>query len=97
MAITDHILDLLVTYGFQVLGALAILGLGLLLARWVGNALQRVLQQQDMEPPVRMLLVRIARGLVLLFVLLTALERLGVQIGPFLAGIGPTGWANTSH
>ena len=91
MAITDHILDLLVTYGFQVLGALAILGLGLLLARWVGNALQRLLRQQDMEPPVRMLLVRIARGLVLLFVLLTALERLGVQIGPFLAGIGVVG------
>ncbi|TAJ09267.1 MAG: mechanosensitive ion channel [Nitrospirae bacterium] len=91
MAITDHILDLLVTYGFQVLGALAILGLGLVLARWVGNALQRVLQQQDMEPPVRMLLVRLARGLVLLFVLLTALEKLGVQIGPFLAGIGVVG------
>lgn len=91
MAITDHMLDLLVTYGFQVLGALAILGLGLLLARWVGNALQRLLRQQDMEPPVRMLLVRITRGLVLLFVLLTALERLGVQIGPFLAGIGVVG------
>lgn len=91
MAITDHILDLLVTYGFQVLGALAILGLGLLLARWVGNALQRVLQQQDMEPPVRILLVRMTKGLVLLFVLLTALEKLGVQIGPFLAGIGVVG------
>lgn len=88
---TDHILDLLVTYGFQVLGALAILGLGLLLARWVGNALQRVLQQQDMEPPVRTLLVRMTKGLVLLFVLLTALEKLGVQIGPFLAGIGVVG------
>ncbi|MBM4132199.1 MAG: mechanosensitive ion channel [Nitrospira sp.] len=91
MAITDHMLDLLVTYGFQVLGALAILSLGLVLGRWVGNALQRLLQQQDMEPPVRMLLVRIVRGLVLLFVLLTALERLGVQIGPFLAGIGVVG------
>nr|MBI3613902.1 mechanosensitive ion channel [Nitrospirota bacterium] len=91
MAIKEHMLDRLVTYGFQVLGALAILVLGLVLARWVGNALQRVLQRQDMEPPVRMLLVRLARGLVLLFVLLTALEKLGVQIGPLLAGIGVVG------
>lgn len=91
MVISEQMRDLLIAYGVQVLGALAILAFGVLLARWVGRTLQRVLERQEMEPPVRSLLVRMTRGLVFLFVLLTALEKLGVQVGPLLAGIGVVG------
>jgi len=34
---TDLILDLLIRYGFQVLGAFAILAVGAIAARWIGG------------------------------------------------------------
>jgi hypothetical protein len=37
LSMKDLTTDLAIRYGFQILGALVILGVGLLLARWVGN------------------------------------------------------------
>jgi len=91
MSPKDLTLDLVIRYGFQVLGAIVILTVGLLLARWVGNATQRWLQRQDMEPPVRLLIVRAVRIVVLLFTLVVALDKFGVQVAPLIAGIGIAG------
>jgi len=87
----DIIVDLAIRYGFQVAGALAILAVGALLARWVGNVVQGWLQRQDMEPPVRILIVRVIRAIVFAFALLAALDKFGVQIAPLIAGIGIAG------
>ncbi len=57
----DLTLDLAIRYGFQVLGALVILGVGLLLARWVGNLLDGWLEKRALEPPARTLMVRVTR------------------------------------
>ena len=46
---------------------------------------------QTLEPPVRMLLVRIVKIVVLLFTAVIALEALGVPIAPLVAGIGVAG------
>jgi small conductance mechanosensitive channel len=45
----------------------------------------------NLEPPVRLLLVRIARIMVLGLFLIMALQNLGVQLLPLLAGIGVAG------
>lgn len=87
----DAIMDLLIRYGFQAAGALVILAAGLYAARWAGNFSERWLAKQDMEPPVRMLLSRLVRGLVILFVLLMVLQQIGVQIMPLVAGLGVAG------
>ena len=47
----DLTLDLLIRYGFQLLGAVVILAVGLLLARWVGAVTQRALERRTFEPP----------------------------------------------
>jgi small conductance mechanosensitive channel len=44
-----------------------------------------------MEPPVRMLLVKLTQVLILVFTAMAALGQLGVQIAPLLAGIGVAG------
>ena len=87
----DLTLDLLIRYGFQLLGALVILGAGLLLARWVGNATAKWLEGRAMEPPVRSLIVRAVRVVVLIFTLVVALDKFGFQIAPLVAGIGVAG------
>ncbi len=91
MSAKDLTLDLLVRYGFQILGAVAILAIGFVVARWVGNITQRALERRALEPPVRILMVRFVKVLVLLFTLLAALDKFGFQIAPLVAGIGVAG------
>src|SRR6058998_1448377 len=85
------ILDLAIRYGFQVLGALVILGGGILLAWWVGSMTDRPLQRWALEPPMRKLIVRVVRMVVLLFAVVVALDKFGFQIAPLVAGIGVAG------
>ena len=87
----DLIVEYSVRYGFQVLGAVLVFAVGAMVARWVGKLTGQWLQRQDMEPPVRMLLIKIVQGLVLLLTVMAALGQLGVQIAPLLAGIGVAG------
>jgi small conductance mechanosensitive channel len=87
MSVTDLILDLAVRYGFQVLGALVILGVGVLIARWIGRLVDHWLQGQKIEPPVRWLMVRSIRAVILLVALVVALDKFGFQIAPLVAGI----------
>ena len=87
----DLIIDLAIRYGFQVLGALVILGAGLALAHWIGGLTNRVLLRHTMEPPMRTLAVRVVRVVVLLFTLVVALDKFGFQIAPLVAGIGVAG------
>jgi small conductance mechanosensitive channel len=84
-------IDLLIRYGFQVLGALILLAAGLLVARWIGNVVSAWTLRQHIEPPVRMLLVRLVRVVVILLTVVVVLGNLGIQMSPFLAGIGVFG------
>jgi small conductance mechanosensitive channel len=88
VSVKDLTTDLLIRYGFQILGALVILGVGLLLARWVGNLMGQWLERRNLEPPVRILMVRAVRLVVLMFTLVVALDKLGFQVAPLVAGIG---------
>jgi small-conductance mechanosensitive channel len=65
MSVKELTLDLVVRYGFQVVGAIVILVAGFFLARWTGKVTERWLQPRVTEPPVRTLIVRAVRILVL--------------------------------
>ena len=78
-------------YGLQVIGAIIILIVGLLVARWVGNIFRRWLDKQHMEPPVKTLLVRVVRLLIMLFTLVSALDKFGVSVTALVTGIGVAG------
>ena len=88
---TKLIEDLAIRYGFQVLGALVILIAGIIVAKWLGSLTNRRLQKRTMEPPMRALLVRVVRVVVLIMAALVALDRLGFQIAPLVAGLGVAG------
>jgi small conductance mechanosensitive channel len=84
-------MDLVFRYGFQVLGAVVILAVGFLVARWLGGMADQRFQKQQMEPPMRVLLVRVIRILVLLMAFVVALDKFGFSIAPLVAGIGVAG------
>jgi small conductance mechanosensitive channel len=91
MPVQNLLIDLVVRYGFQVVGALVFLAVGLLAARWVGALAERQLERHRMEPPLRQLIVRAIRIVVLLLALVIALDKFGFQIAPLVAGIGVAG------
>ena len=85
------ITDLAIRFGPKVFVAIAIMVAGHYAGRWVGKAMARGLQKFDLEPPIRDLLVRVVRILVLGMFAIMALQNLGVELLPLIAGIGVAG------
>lgn len=84
-------IDFAVRYGFQIVGALLILTAGFFVAKWAGGVLMNALMKREMEPPVRSLIVRFTRLIIMIFTLVIALDKFGVEVGPLIAGIGVAG------
>lgn len=78
-------------YGMKVLVAIVMLIVGWLIVRWLSNLLARWLERQQLEPPVRQLLVRVVRLTLMLGVLVAALENAGLNVTALLAGITVAG------
>lgn len=83
--------DLAVKFGPKVLAAALILTLGYFVGRWIAKWLERALGHVEMEPPVRTLIVRIARAVITVLFLIMALQNLGVELLPLVAGLGVAG------
>jgi small conductance mechanosensitive channel len=87
----DKGLTFLFDVGPKLLGALVILTVGVVVASKVGKGLLGFLNKKDLEPPVRILIVRIVRLALMGVTLMIALEKLGMSITPLLAGLGVAG------
>jgi small conductance mechanosensitive channel len=84
-------IDLAIKFGPKVVVAVAILVLGFYAGRWVGRLVDRSLGRFHLEPPVRILLIRVARLLVFGLFVVMALQNLGVDLLPLIAGLGVAG------
>src|SRR5919197_1593310 len=91
MAVKTLFVDLAVRYGFEVLGAIVILVAGVFVGRWVGALVEAQLARHELEPPMKQLISRVTRVVVMLFALVVAIDKLGFQIAPLVAGIGVAG------
>jgi len=89
--VRSTVIDLALRFGPKLLTALIILTIGYLVGRQLSRWLERALSHFEMEPPVRSLIVRIARVLVSLLFVIMALQNLGVELLPLVAGLGVAG------
>jgi small conductance mechanosensitive channel len=89
--VADKVILYFVEHGVQILTAIVIMGLGLLIARWIGNVMHRWLKAKAFDEPVSVLIVRIVKLLLIAFIGIMALGQMGVQITPLIAGIGVAG------
>jgi len=83
--------DVAVRYGLQALGAVLIMVAGFIAARWTASLIDARLRKGAMEPPLRILIVRVIRVVVLALAGVAALDKFGVSIAPLIAGIGVAG------
>lgn len=91
----DHVkasaIDMALKFGPKLLVAITIMAAGYMVARWVGRMVDRLLHRFKLEPPVRSLLVRVAQLVVLILFAIMALQNLGVELLPLIAGLGVAG------
>jgi small conductance mechanosensitive channel len=87
----DTLFDLAVRFGPKLLVAILILVAGFFVAGWVGRGVERGLHRLELEPPVRQLLTRVIRILVVGLFAIMSLQNLGVELLPLLAGLGVAG------
>src|SRR2546423_15310267 len=86
--IQEKSITYLIDNGPKLLGALLIIVAGLLAARWIGQLVMRWLLKRDLEPPVRMLIMRLTKLLVVAFAMVIALGTMGVNMMAAVTGIG---------
>lgn len=84
-------LDLALRFGPKLLVAILIIIAGSMVSKWAAKGLLKGLRKFDLEPPVRELIVRIVRGLVIGLFTIMALQNLGVELLPLIAGLGLAG------
>jgi small conductance mechanosensitive channel len=87
----DTILDLAIRFGPRLFTAVLILVAGLAVSRSVSRYLARVLNRRDLEPPIRSLLTRVVWVLCIALFLIVALQNLGVELLPLIAGLSVVG------
>jgi len=90
-SLIQHIQVFLAEYAFKVVGAVVVFLAGLIVARWVSRMVQQKLEKRDMEPPVKMLILRILKLIIMAFTLVIVATQLGVQVMPIVAGLSVAG------
>lgn len=86
-----RMIDLSFEFGPRLLAALLILAVGYYVGRWVARMLDKVLDHLELDITIRQLLLRMARGVILVLFLIMALQNLGVDLLPLIAGLGVAG------
>jgi small conductance mechanosensitive channel len=89
--VQKKVVGFLTDYGIQIIGALIILAIGALIARWVGRKADQWFSKRRIEPPIRILTVRVIRLLIFGLAVVLALDKFGVPITPMIAGISVAG------
>jgi small conductance mechanosensitive channel len=90
-SVKDTLLDLAIRFGPKLLVAILILVAGAVASRWVSRWLLRMLARLELEAPVRLLLARAAWAACFALFFIMALQNLGVELLPLIAGLGVAG------
>lgn len=89
--LTEKIIFYFVDHGMQILTAIVLMGIGVFIARWIGNFVHHWLKSRAYDEPVSNLIVKVVKLLIIAFIGVMALGQMGVQITPLIAGIGVAG------
>lgn len=92
-SIKEQVVTLITTYGLKVLGALAILVIGLWVAKAIKTFVRRFMDKRSMDPIIASFLTNLVHIALAIFVLLAALDQIDVRTTSFVAVIGAAGLA----
>ena len=87
--------EIVVTYGFQFLGAIIILILGWQVAKWIARLTLKLCERVHLDITLARFFSNLAKALVLVFVVIIALGKFGITIAPFIAALGAVAFGGT--
>jgi small conductance mechanosensitive channel len=78
----------LVTYSFQILGAIIIMSIGVFIARKTGNFVFEIAEKRGLDVTLSRFFASFTKIAIITSALVISLPKLGIQITPFIAAIG---------
>ncbi len=89
----DKLIEFGVTYGFQILGALVFLLVGLKAAGWGGARISKILERRDIDQTLARFVGSMVKVIAVVFLVIITLGKFGVSIATLiaLAGAGASG------
>jgi len=78
----------LVTYSFQILGAIIIMSIGVFIARKTGNFVFDIAEKRGLDITLSRFFASFTKIAIITSALVISLPKLGIQITPFIAAIG---------
>jgi small conductance mechanosensitive channel len=91
----NMIIEFGVKYGFQVLAAVVTLIIGLIIARWLSKLVVRVCAKRNFDVTLSRFLGNVVKMVVIGFVFIIALGKIGIAITPFIAAIGAVAFGSS--
>ena len=77
--VVDTLVEFGVKYGFQVVGALIVLVIGYIMARWAARAIERAGERKGLNLTLRKFLADISKMVVLVFAAIIAMKKFGIS------------------
>ncbi len=91
----DTLIEFAITYGFQLLGALVFLFIGLKASAWAGRKVAAVLDAKDIDPTLGRFIGNIIRVVMIVFLVIITLGNFGISIAPLIALAGASAFGAT--
>jgi len=84
----DVVVSFVVTYSFQLIGAVIILIAGFIVGGWVARALLRLQERRNVDVTLRHFIASTLRLIVIGLFVIIAVSKLGISITPLIAALG---------
>lgn len=88
----DMIIEFFVKYSFQVLGGIIVLVIGWIVAKYVANLVNKLLDSKKVDITVAKFIVGAVKLFIMAFVVIVALGKFGIEIAPLIAGLSVAGF-----
>jgi len=85
--IIDLIINFFVNYSLQVVGAIIVLVVGLILARWVASFLLKFFGKKEFDITLSKFISGLAKATIIVFAVIIALGKFGITVAPFVAAL----------
>lgn len=86
--IYNVMVEFIINYSFQILGAIIVLIVGAKLANWLGHLVTRLCEKKNVDITLARFLGNVTKILTLTFVIIIAIGKFGISIAPFIAALG---------
>lgn len=91
----DVLVEFIIQYSFQIVGALIILVIGVKLAGWLGRMVTRLCEKREIDLTLGRFFGNLTKIMVLVFVIIIAIGKFGISIAPFIAALGAVAFGSS--